>query len=62
MRATASGFCYHQSAIWGGFCGPVITYLAINLHMGFAWPMLLGTMGGLVSFILALLWAPETRG
>jgi MFS transporter, SHS family, lactate transporter len=62
VRATASGFCYHQGAIWGGFCGPVITYLAINLHMGFAWPMLLGTMGGLVSFVLALAWAPETRG
>jgi MFS transporter, SHS family, lactate transporter len=62
VRATASGFCYHQGAIWGGFCGPIITYLAINMHLGFALPMMIGTMGGLVSFILALLAGPETRG
>jgi MFS transporter, SHS family, lactate transporter len=62
VRATASGFCYHQGAIWGGFVGPVIAYLAINMHLGFALPMLIGTMGGLISFILAMLCGPETRG
>jgi hypothetical protein len=27
---TASGFCYHQGAIWAGFTGPVLTYFAAN--------------------------------
>src|ERR1700757_5045052 len=30
VRATAAGFCFHQGAIWGGFCGPIVTYLALN--------------------------------
>ena len=62
VRATASGFCYHQGAIWGGFAGPVVTYFAINLHWGFALPMAIGTIGGLLSFLLALSISPETRG
>ena len=62
VRATASGFCYHQGAIWGGFAGPVVTYFAINWHLGFAIPMAIGTMGGLVSFLLAMIYSPETRG
>jgi MFS transporter, SHS family, lactate transporter len=62
VRATAAGFCYHQGAIWGGFVGPVVTYFAIDWHLGFAIPMLIGTVGGLVAFILALVWSPETRG
>jgi SHS family lactate transporter-like MFS transporter len=62
VRATASGFCYHQGAIWGGFVGPVVTFFAINMDLGFAVPMLIGTTGGLVSFILALLRSPETHG
>jgi len=62
VRATASGFCYHQGAIWGGFCGPIVTYFAINWHMGFALPMAIGTLGGLISFLLALSLSPETRG
>jgi MFS transporter, SHS family, lactate transporter len=62
VRATASGFCYHQGAIFGGLMGPIIAYFALNWHLGFAVPMLIGTMLGLVSFILALLSGPETRG
>jgi MFS transporter, SHS family, lactate transporter len=62
VRATASGFCYHQGAIWGGLVGPVVAYFAISMHLGFAVPMLIGTTGGLVSFILARLYRPETRG
>ena len=62
VRATASGFCYHQGAIWGGFAGPLVTYFAINWHLGFAIPMAVGTMCGLVSFLLALLYSPETHG
>jgi SHS family lactate transporter-like MFS transporter len=62
VRATASGFCYHQGAIFGGLTAPVLTYFAINLQLGFAIPMAIGTLGGLVSFIAALLLGPETRG
>jgi SHS family lactate transporter-like MFS transporter len=58
----ASGFCYHQGAIWGGFVAPILTYFAINTGVGFGIPMLIGTVGGLVSFILALSVGPETRG
>jgi SHS family lactate transporter-like MFS transporter len=28
VRATAAGFCYHQSAIWGGLVAPVMAALA----------------------------------
>jgi MFS transporter, SHS family, lactate transporter len=62
VRATASGFCYHQGAIWGGFAGPVVTYFAINWHMGFAIPMAVGTIGGLISLLAALSISPETHG
>jgi SHS family lactate transporter-like MFS transporter len=61
-RATATGFCFHQGAIWGGFAGPIVTYFAFNWHLGFAIPMAIGTMGGLVSLLLALSISPETRG
>ena len=62
VRATASGFCFHQGAIWGGFASPVVTYFAINWHLGFAIPMAIGTIGGLISVLLALSVSPETRG
>lgn len=62
VRATASGFCYHQGAIFGGLMGPIIAYAATTLDLGFAIPMLIGTWVGLISFILALLCGPETRG
>ncbi len=62
VRATAAGFCYHQGAIFGGLTAPVIAFFAINSHLGFAIPMAIGTLGGLVSFIIALLLGPETRG
>ena len=28
----------HQGAIWGGFAGPVVTYFALNWHLGFRDP------------------------
>jgi MFS transporter, SHS family, lactate transporter len=62
VRATAAGFCYHQGAIFGGLVAPILTYLAVNLHLGFAIPMLIGTIAGATSFIVALLLSPETRG
>ena len=62
VRATASAFCYHQGAIWGGFVAPVISLLASNLGTGLAVPMLIGTVVGCASFVLALLLGPETKG
>ena len=44
VRATASGFVYHQGAIWGGLIAPVLTYLAVQMDMGFAMPMMISTM------------------
>jgi SHS family lactate transporter-like MFS transporter len=62
VRATASAFCYHQGAIFGGAVAPILTYFAINYQVGFAIPMLIGTTLGLVSSIIALLLSPETKG
>jgi len=62
VRATASGFVYHQGAIFGGLTAPVITYFAINWHTGFAIPMMLGTILAAISVALAVLAGPETRG
>ena len=62
MRATASAFCFHQAAIFGGAVAPILTYFAVNYHLGFAIPMLIGTLLGLVSLIVALLCSRETKG
>jgi SHS family lactate transporter-like MFS transporter len=62
VRATASGFVYHQGAIWGGLVGPGLTYLAINMNLGFAIPMLIATSVACVSLLLAMAISPETRG
>jgi SHS family lactate transporter-like MFS transporter len=62
VRATATAFAYHQGAIWGGFCAPVLAYFATNWHLGLAIPMLVGTVAGAASFIIALLVSPETKG
>ena len=62
VRATAAAFCYHVSAIVAGFVAPILTYFAVDLGYGFAMPMLIGTSGGIISFILALLCGPETKG
>jgi MFS transporter, SHS family, lactate transporter len=62
VRATASGFVYHQGAIWGGLVGPGITYAAVNMHLGFAIPMLVATTVACFSLIFAMLLSPETKG
>jgi MFS transporter, SHS family, lactate transporter len=62
VRATASGFVYHQGAIFGGLTAPVITYFATGWHAGFAIPMLVGTCVAALSVALAVLLGPETRG
>jgi SHS family lactate transporter-like MFS transporter len=62
VRATGTAFCYHQGAIWGGFCAPVLAYFATSWHLGLAIPMMVGTTVGAASFIFALLVSPETKG
>jgi SHS family lactate transporter-like MFS transporter len=62
VRTTASGFCYHVGSIFGGLVPPVISYLAVEQQMGFATPMLIGTVVGAASVVLALLISPETKG
>jgi SHS family lactate transporter-like MFS transporter len=62
VRATASGFCYHQGAIWAGFTGPVLTYFAATQPLGFTIPMLVTTTGAAIVFVLTLLYSPETKG
>jgi SHS family lactate transporter-like MFS transporter len=62
VRATASGFCYHQGAIWAGFTGPVLTYFAATQPLGFTIPMLISTTGAAIVFVVTLLYSPETRG
>jgi SHS family lactate transporter-like MFS transporter len=61
VRATAAGFCYHQGAIWGGLCGPVLGMWAAT-GGGFAIPMLITTVIALLVFTFALLLGPETKG
>lgn len=62
VRATATGFCYHQGAVFGGLVAPVLSYLAVDWHMGFAMPMLIGTVLSAVSVFAAMVFSPETKG
>jgi MFS transporter, SHS family, lactate transporter len=62
VRATASGFVYHQGAIWGGLVAPVLTYLAVQMNWGFALPMLISTTFFLFIVIISVLLGPETKG
>ncbi len=62
VRSTGSGFCYHFGTIFGGLVPLVISYLAVEQHMGFAMPMLIATWAGSASVIAALLISPETKG
>jgi SHS family lactate transporter-like MFS transporter len=62
VRATASGFCYHQGAIWGGLVAPILAFFATAWHLGFAIPMLVGTVVAATSFTIAIALGPETKG
>ena len=62
VRSTASGFCYHIGTGVGALVPPMISYFAVEQQMGFALPMLIGTMAGSVSVVLSLLVSPETKG
>jgi len=64
IRGTATGFCYHVGAIPGAMVPPILTYFATapGWDLGFAIPMLVGTLFGLGNFILSVLFGPETKG
>jgi len=62
VRGTASAFCYHFGAIFGGLVPPTITYLAVDRGMGFPQPMLYATIIGAVVAVVALALSPETKG
>src|ERR1700749_3329313 len=62
VRATASAFCYHQGAIFGGFVPLVLTFFAEYYDLGLVIPMLIGTVGAATSVVIALLISPETKG
>ena len=62
VRATASAFCYHQGAIFGGLVPLVLTFLAEYYQVGLVIPMLVGTVAAAVSVVISLLISPETKG
>jgi MFS transporter, SHS family, lactate transporter len=61
VRATASAFCYHQGAIFGGLVPLVLTFLAEYFHVGLVIPMLIGTVAAATSVVISLLISPETK-
>ncbi|MBV8521100.1 MAG: MFS transporter [Acetobacteraceae bacterium] len=62
VRATASAFCYHQGAIFGGLVPLVLTFFAEFYQVGLVIPMLVGTVAAAASVVFALLISPETKG
>ena len=62
VRATASAFCYHQGAIFGGLVPLVLTFFAEFYQVGLVIPMLAGTVLAAASVVIALLISPETKG
>jgi SHS family lactate transporter-like MFS transporter len=62
VRATASAFCYHQGAIFGGLVPLVLTFFAEHYQIGLVIPMLVGTVAAAMSVVIALLISPETKG
>jgi MFS transporter, SHS family, lactate transporter len=62
VRATASAFCYHQAAIFGGFVPLVLTLLAAHFGTGLAVMMIAGTWIGSVAWAVAAFYGPETKG
>src|SRR5215813_10528467 len=63
VRATASAFSYHVGAIAGGLVPPILTFFATDpsWNLGFAIPMTVGAMFGLLNFVIALALGPETK-
>jgi hypothetical protein len=47
--------CYHQGAIFGGLVAPVLAFFAVNFNLGYAVPMLVGTVVAAASVVISLL-------
>jgi MFS transporter, SHS family, lactate transporter len=62
VRATGAGFCVHVGAVAGGTIPPILTWAAVHFHTNLAMPMMVSTMLGIVSFVVTLMFSPETRG
>jgi MFS transporter, SHS family, lactate transporter len=62
VRATASAFCYHQGAIFGGLVPLAVTWLAVDWGFGFALPMMICSAAAICCYIAALLAWPDTHG
>jgi len=41
---------------------PVLAFFAVNFNLGYAIPMLVGTVVAAVSVVISLLLSPETKG
>lgn len=41
---------------------PILAYAATAYHLGYAIPMLVGTIGAALSFAVAITLGPETKG
>jgi SHS family lactate transporter-like MFS transporter len=62
IRGTATGFCYHVGAIPGAMVPPILTFFAVTWDLGFAIPMLIGTLFGLAKFYLVGSVRPGDQG
>jgi SHS family lactate transporter-like MFS transporter len=62
VRATAGAFVYHLGSFVAGFIPLILTGIATNYGVGFGLSMLIGTIFGACSFVLAVLCGPETKG
>ena len=62
VRATASGFVYHQGAVWGAAVAPILTYLAVDQGMGYVKPMMYSSIGFTIIYLIAVYLGPETKG
>jgi SHS family lactate transporter-like MFS transporter len=62
VRATAVAFCFHQGAIWGGLISPLLVWYATSHQITLSGPILVTTVVGLASFLVAVLLSPETKG
>jgi SHS family lactate transporter-like MFS transporter len=61
IRATASAFCYHQAAVFGGFVPLVLTASAEYFGTGLAEPMIVATWVGCIAWSIAAYYGPETK-
>jgi MFS transporter, SHS family, lactate transporter len=46
----------------GRGCRTAVTYFAANQQMGFAKPMIYGTVGSSIVYVIAVCLGPETKG